>query len=46
MSPEFFLYWLKGFIAALESRGEDLTKEDLDYIKNSLDMAIRAVHKP
>lgn len=45
MSTDFFCFWLKGYLAAIEAEGAEITKEHLDVILNSLEMAIRTIHK-
>jgi hypothetical protein len=43
MSSNFFCFWLKGYLAAIEAEQTSLSKEHLDVILNSLEMAIRAI---
>lgn len=45
MSSEFFLYWLKGFLASKEMAGKDLTKDDVFCILTALEQAIKGIHK-
>jgi len=45
MNSEYFLYWLKGYLASKELAGKDLEKEDVFCILTALEQAIKSVHK-
>jgi hypothetical protein len=42
VSEQNFLFWLKGYLAALECSGKLLTKDDISIITIALEHAIKA----